>query len=57
MEGRLSSASSLELYTFDAVVRHRKFGRVAKWLCSGLQIRLRRFDSDLGLQTESPVDQ
>jgi hypothetical protein len=28
----------------------RLFGRVAKWLCSGLQSRLHRFDSDLGLQ-------
>jgi hypothetical protein len=25
-------------------------GRVAEWLCSGLQIRVRRFNSDLGLQ-------
>ncbi len=25
-------------------------GRVAEWSCSGLQIRLRRFDSGLGLQ-------
>ena len=32
-------------------------GRVAKWLCSGLQIRPRRFDSGLGLHTESPADQ
>ena len=24
-------------------------GRVAEWLCSGLQIRVRRFNSDLGL--------
>ena len=23
---------------------------MAEWLCSGLQIRVRRFDSDLGLQ-------
>lgn len=27
-------------------------GRVAEWLCSGLQIRVRRFNSDLGLQFE-----
>ena len=33
------------------------WGRVAKWLCSGLQIRLRRFDSDLGLHYKKPVDQ
>ena len=26
-------------------------GRVAEWLCSGLQSRVRRFNSDLGLQT------
>ena len=25
-------------------------GRVAEWSCSGLQIRVRRFDSGLGLQ-------
>jgi hypothetical protein len=25
-------------------------GRVAEWSCSGLQSRVRRFDSDLGLQ-------
>jgi hypothetical protein len=30
-------------------------GRVAEWLCSGLQIRVRRFNSDLGLQIESPA--
>ena len=28
-------------------------GRVAEWLCSGLQIRVRRFNSDLGLHRES----
>ncbi len=27
-----------------------RLGRVAEWLCSGLQSRLRRFDSDPGLQ-------
>ena len=27
-------------------------GRVAEWLCSGLQIRVRRFNSDLGLHLE-----
>ena len=27
-------------------------GRVAEWSCSGLQSRVRRFDSDLGLQIE-----
>ncbi len=26
-------------------------GQVAEWLCSGLQSRVRRFDSDLGLQS------
>ena len=30
-------------------------GRVAEWLCSGLQIRVRRFNSDLGLQNERPA--
>ena len=30
-------------------------GRVAEWLCSGLQIRVRRFNSDLGLQTRNPA--
>jgi hypothetical protein len=30
------------------------FGRVAEWLCSGLQIRVRRFNSDLGLQLDLP---
>ena len=29
-------------------------GRVAEWLCSGLQIRVRRFNSDLGLQLDLP---
>ena len=29
-------------------------GRVAEWLCSGLQIRVRRFNSDLGLQMIAP---
>ena len=29
-------------------------GRVAEWLCSGLQIRVRRFNSDLGLQSKAP---
>ena len=29
-------------------------GRVAEWLCSGLQIRVRRFNSDLGLQLSKP---
>src|SRR5690606_32368348 len=32
-------------------VNNRKStGRVAEWLCSGLQIRVRRFNSDPGLQ-------
>jgi hypothetical protein len=26
---------------------------VAEWLCSGLQLRVRRFDSDLSLHFES----
>jgi hypothetical protein len=26
-----------------------RLGRVAEWLCSGLQIRVRRFNSGLGL--------
>ena len=30
-------------------------GRVAEWLCSGLQIRVRRFNSDLGLQYD-PIE-
>ena len=30
-------------------------GRVAEWLCSGLQIRVRRFNSDLGLQIKTPL--
>jgi hypothetical protein len=28
-------------------------GRVAEWLCSGLQIRVRRFNSDLGLHLKN----
>ncbi len=28
---------------------HQGSGRVAEWLCSGLQSRVRRFDSDPGL--------
>ena len=31
------------------------YGRVAEWLCSGLQIRVRRFNSDLGLQHDTPL--
>src|SRR5690606_22494708 len=35
-------------------VNNRKStGRVAEWLCSGLQIRVRRFNSDPGLQFRS----
>ena len=30
-------------------------GQVAEWLCSGLQSRLRRFDSDPGLHFNHPV--
>ena len=29
---------------------------MAEWSCSGLQIRVRRFDSDFGLHMRSPVD-
>jgi hypothetical protein len=32
-------------------------GRVAEWLCSGLQIRVRRFNSDLGLHRKSQAPQ
>ena len=30
--------------------RAHTFGWVAEWSCSGLQLRVRRFDSDLSLQ-------
>ena len=33
-------------------VMFNTLGRVAEWSCSGLQSRVRRFDSDLGLQID-----
>jgi hypothetical protein len=37
-------------HCFDFAVTIRTRGGVAKWLCSGLQSRLRRFDPDPRLQ-------
>lgn len=46
-----SLVSRSNLFAIFAVKQHC-LGRVAEWSCSGLQIRVRRFDSDLGLHIE-----
>ena len=38
---------------YTAATAHAS-GLVAEWSCSGLQIRVRRFNSDPGLQTRTP---
>ena len=40
----------LPLFPFRSAVWRFGRGGLAKWLCSGLQIRLRRFDSGTRLQ-------
>jgi hypothetical protein len=44
------SRLSCTQHVFDFAVTIRTRGGVAKWLCSGLQSRLRRFDPDPRLQ-------
>ena len=56
---KLSSLNICNILTLAQWLRFRVFliprtfcfiGWVAEWLCSGLQLRVRRFDSDLSLQ-------
>ncbi len=49
-----SSLVSRSKYWHSVVTLYAVFatGLVAEWSCSGLQSRVRRFDSDLGLQSK-----
>ncbi len=47
---QLISLSSF--FGFTLLVKSFATGLVAEWSCSGLQSRVRRFDSDLGLQSK-----
>ena len=51
----VSRSKFLDITTAATVVLFLSAGAMAEWLCSGLQIRLGRFDSGLRLQPSLPL--
>ena len=51
----VASSSLVSRSKFQALYRGNPFGGMAEWLCSGLQSRVRRFDSDFRLHTIQAV--
>ena len=49
----VASSSLVSRSKFQTLYRGNPFGGMAEWLCSGLQSRVRRFDSDSRLQNNS----
>jgi hypothetical protein len=51
---RMATAETLTVSAASAYITGTS-GRMAEWLCSGLQIRAQRFDSASGLQLSQPA--